>query len=97
MKFKEIKFIKNWCVALAQDDDKYIVILGKCDRVVFNTHQDTMSIESDYYKLISEIVKSLSAKIEIPFIAHNDKLFSIIYLNHEEEYNTIKSVLEVVL
>jgi len=35
MKFKEIKFIKDWCVALVQDNDKYIVILGKCGKIKF--------------------------------------------------------------
>jgi len=56
-----------------------------------------MSMESYYYKFITEIVKNLSAKIEIPFITHDDTLYTIINLNHKEEYNTIKSVLEVVL
>ena len=97
MKFKEIKFIKDWCVALAQDNDKYIVILGKCGEVKFQVQQDTMSMESYYYKFITEIVKSLSAKIEIPFIVCGDTLYTIINLNRKEEYNTIKSVLEVVL
>ena len=97
MKFKEIKFIKDWCIALVQDNDKYIVILGKCGKVKFQVQQDAMSMESYYYKYITEIVNSLSAKIEIPFIKHDDTLYTIINLNHKEEYNTIKSVLEVVL
>jgi len=54
-------------------------------------------MELYYYKFITEIAKSLSAKIEIPFITHGDTLYTIINLNRKEEYNTIKSVLEVVL
>jgi len=46
---------------------------------------------------MDDIIKSISSKIEIPLIAHNDKLFTIISLNNEQEYETIKTVLEVVL
>lgn len=97
MEIKEIKFIKDWCVALVQDNNKYMVILGKCDEVKFQIQQDTMSKGSYYCKFITEITKSLSAQIKIPFITYNDTLYTIINLNHKEEYNTIKSVLEVVL
>jgi len=46
---------------------------------------------------MDDIIKSISSKIEIPLIAHNDKLFTIISLNNEQEYETIKTVLEVIL
>lgn len=97
MEFKEIKFIKDWLIALVKKDNKSIVILGKVGKITFQTEQDTISIFSDYYKLMDNIIKSISSKIEIPLIAHNDKLFTIINLNNEQEYETIKTVLEVVL
>ena len=97
MDFQEIQFIKNWLIALVKNDNKYMVILGKIGKIKFQTEQDTISITSNYYKLIDDIVKSISSKIEIPLIAHNDKLFTIIGLNNEQEYKTIKTVLEVVL
>lgn len=97
MKFQEIKFIKDWLIALVENDDKYMVILGKIGKITFQTKQDTISITSRYYELIDDIVKSMKSSIEIPFIAHNDKLFTIINLNNKQEYEIIKTVLEVVL
>lgn len=97
MDFQEIKFIKDWLIALVKNDNKYMVILGKIGKIKFQAEQDTISITSNYYKLMDDIVKSISSKIEIPLIAHNDKLFTIISLNNEQEYKTIKTVLEVVL
>ena len=97
MKFKEIKFIKDWLIALVKNDNKYMAILGKIGKIKFQTEQDTISISSNYYELMDNIVKSITSKIEIPLITHNDKLFTIINLNNEQEYETIKTVLEVVL
>ena len=97
MKFKEIKFIKDWLIALVKNDNKYMAILGKIGKIKFQTEQDTISISSNYYELMDNIIKSITSKIEIPLIAHNDKLFTIINLNNEQEYETIKTVLEVVL
>ena len=95
---KKIEFIKDWCIILAaQDDNKYAAILGKCGKIKFQTQKNTISILSDYYKIMDDIVKSISSKIEIPLIAHNNKLFTIIGLHNEQEYETIKTVLEVVL
>lgn len=39
----------------------------------------------------------MTSKLEIPFIAHNNKLFTIFSLNNKQEYEIIKNVLEVVL
>lgn len=97
MEFQEIKFIKDWLIALVKNDDKYMVILGKIGKIKFSAEQDTVSITSRYYELIDNIVTSMSSKIEIPLIAHNDKLFTIFGLNNKQEYETIKNVLEVVL
>lgn len=97
MKFQEIKFIKDWLIALAENDDKYIIILGKIGKITFQTKQDTISITSRYYELIDDIIKGMTSKLEIPFIAHNDKLFTIFSLNNKQEYEIIKNVLEVVL
>ncbi len=97
MEFKEIKFIKDWLIALVKNDNNYVIILGKVGKIKFQTEQDTISISSKYYELMDDIIKSISSKIEIPLIAHNDKLFTIISLNNEQEYETIKTVLEVVL
>lgn len=95
---KKIEFVKDWCIMLvAQDDNKYVAILGKCGKIKFQTQQNTISAFSGYYKIMDDIIKSISSKIEIPLIAHNDKLFTIITLNNEQEYETIKTVLEVVL
>ena len=97
MEFKEIKFIKDWLIALVKNDNNYVIILGKVGKIKFQTEQDTISISSKYYELMDDIIKSISSKIEIPLIAHNDKLFTIINLNNKQEYETIKTVLEVVL
>ena len=97
MEFKEIKFIKDWLIALVKNDNNYVIILGKIGKIKFQTEQDTISISSKYYELMDDIIKSISSKIEIPLIAHNDKLFTIISLNNEQEYETIKTVLEVIL
>ena len=97
MEFKEIKFIKDWLIALVKNNNNYTAILGKIGKIKFQTEPDTISITSKYYELIDDIIKSVSSKIEIPLIAHNDKLFTIISLNNEQEYETIKTVLEVVL
>ena len=97
MEFKEIKFIKDWLIALVKNDNNYVIILGKVGKIKFQTEQDTISISSKYYELMDDIIKSISSKIEIPLIAHNDKLFTIISLNNEQEYETIKTVLEVIL
>ena len=97
MEFKEIKFIKDWLIALVKNDNNYVIILGKVGKIKFQTEQDTISISSKYYELMDDIIKSISSKIEIPLIAHNDKLFTIINLNNEQEYEIIKTVLEVVL
>ena len=97
MEFKEIKFIKDWLIALVKNDNNYVIILGKIGKIKFQTEQDTISISSKYYELMDDIIKSISSKIEIPLIAHNDKLFTIINLNNKQEYETIKTVLEVVL
>ncbi len=97
MEFQEIKFIKDWLIALVKNDDKYMVILGKIGKITFQTKQDTISITSSYYELIDDIIKSMTSKIEIPLIAHNDKLFTMFGLNNKQEYETIKNVLEVVL
>ena len=97
MEFKEIKFIKDWLIALVKNNNNYTAILGKIGKIKFQAEPDTISITSKYYELIDDIVKSITSKIEIPLIAHNDKLFTIISLNNEQEYETIKTVLEVIL
>ena len=97
MEFKEIKFIKDWLIALVKNDNNYVIILGKVGKIKFQTEQDTISISSKYYEIMDDIIKSISSKIENPLIAHNDKLFTIINLNNKQEYETIKTVLEVVL
>ena len=35
MKFKEIKFIKDWLIALVKNDNNYIAILGKIGKIKF--------------------------------------------------------------
>ena len=35
MEFKEIKFIKDWLIALVKNDNNYVIILGKVGKIKF--------------------------------------------------------------
>ena len=87
----KLQIIKQRLFALATNNGNYFLLTGlietpKLDVVINNDLQDTVIISCERY-----------AGISIPFVAHNNSLFSVISLNNEEEYNTIIKVAEVIL
>ena len=89
-----IKFHGNdkYFAGLVQtNDDKYMLVYGLIGQI--NLKNEVTSDRLYQFPIIEE----RTARIEIPFIADNDRhLFTLITLHNKEEYDTILSLLEVI-
>lgn len=96
MEFKEIKLIKDWFIALIYYKESYMILLGKYKDIKLDvkTETDDIMFKYDYH---IPITTNRTAQIIIPFLAHNNNIFTLVTLNNKEEFKTIISTLEVVL
>ena len=89
-----IKFHGNseYFAGLAQtNDDKYILVYGLIGKM--KVTDEIINDRPYWFPIIEEKI----AKVEIPFVADDDRhLFTLITLHNKEEYETILSLLEVI-
>ena len=87
----KLQIIKQRLFALTKNKDNYFLLTGLTE-----TPKLDVNIKNDL--LDTDIIScERHAEISIPFMKHNNSLFSIIGLHNEEEYNTIIKVAEVIL
>lgn len=91
MKLLEGKFFKDWCIFLAEQDNRYFVLYGKIGQI-------EIKAQVDYNESLKESVYSCfptrTAYVNIPFVDKNNNLYTLRDIHNKEEYNTIVEILE---
>ena len=92
MKLLEGKFFKDWCIFLAEQDNRYFVLYGKIGQIEIKAQVDYN--EESLKETIYSCFPTRTAYINIPFVDKDDKLYTLLNIHNKEEYHTIVEILE---
>ena len=97
MDFIKYNGFKDIFLALVKKDNKFYIFIMKTDKINLQAERKNETAYGLYFTPICQFVKDVKCDIIIHAKQIENKLFHLIALDNEKEYDKILSTLEIVL